>query len=288
MNELYIATDASVALNPELVKRYRVLVVPREAKLGRRGMSASDAQQLQLGNLPMLVPARVQAFAEAFRKFTHADIVTLHAPAQVDNAVQQAHLAATMVAPHTHVEVYESQNFHWGLALLVETAARFVYDGAGTVTTEQVLILLRRLEAEMTSLLFVQGLNGLPCEPLLSLRQKISARFGKGVPIRYSDEDQIFRQLRPAELERLWASEEAGNLQLEWYRRSPHGTARLEQRAAELVRARRADFSELRIRNPALPRDFVQVTAYPSPARRAALVAWVNHWSTLQEMALVE
>ncbi len=279
MNELIIATDESTALDPELVKRFHILVIPRQARRGRTSSSVSEARALERGNLPVLIPAPVQTFTEAFRKFARAQIVSIHAPQLIDGAVHQAQLAASMVAPQTQVQVYESKLFHSGLALRVETAARFVADGAGTVTAEQVVVLLRRLEQDIRSLLFVKGLNGQSCEPPLNWSQKIACLFGRWVPIQYQPADRLFHQLTPAQVEQWFSKDGARELFAEWYRGSPRQLVNRQARAALLMHQPSVQFGELRVKNPGLPKQFIQVTEYPPPIRIKATVQWVRRWS---------
>jgi len=178
-----IVTDGAVKLSPDCINEYKIIIVPRPVKVGKQILKSNRHTTLKEINRKIVdsrrratvFPPNLQHFLTIYRKL-HAhghSMVSIHAPQFLDDACHQALLARNMLLPDIELDIFETDTLDAGISFLVEAAARFARQ-RGT-TSQQVRVLLQRLQDKIHTLLIASRPQHIPCDPPLDARQMLRA-----------------------------------------------------------------------------------------------------------------
>jgi DegV family protein with EDD domain len=135
-----IITDVTANLEPEVIERYDITVLPVDIHFGQEVLtihSAKDGQRLiqrmareMARKTGATIPAR--RFQEAYSRLQRDadEILVLVASRALSGAFDQARIAAQEFLGRCRIVVMETMTASWGLGLLVEAAARAAHSGA--------------------------------------------------------------------------------------------------------------------------------------------------------------
>jgi DegV family protein with EDD domain len=178
-----VVDSAADFVNPNLLDRYRVAVVPQTIHFGqehylegvemdaesffkRLSREGDDTELLQI------TAPTVEQFAQAYTQLSqHYDkIISLHSSKHLTGAFENAQAAAKLVAGRCQVEVLDSQTTSLGLGLLVEVAARTAEQNP---SLEDALRVLRGAIGRVYGIFYVDTLDYIQKRGLLGEAQSI-------------------------------------------------------------------------------------------------------------------
>lgn len=278
-----IATDASINLKSGFAETGKILVIPRQFRIGNKTIKTIEGptQYATERQLPELLPAVLEDFVKAYRQTDNASIISIHAPAALDDAVQRARYAQNMLSPAIDIHVFEVMAIDGGVQRMVEIAGNFV-QGYDAATAEQVLALLQRVQNETTTLVFAKGTGRLPCVPKPGLQQQLGAMFGDRLTLHLDCNKGVFRWNLDKKARHLPRLDEGQDLLLQWRRKSKQESRRLLGQMAALYprAAHDAEIRQIYLKNPVFPDDFIGLVAMPNAGRVIDLIRWVRRWGT--------
>lgn len=134
---LRIVTDSTCDLPPELVERYRIVVIPVWVHFAMdsylNGVEINHQQfyrKLAEGVIPKSSQSSPGQVAEAYRRLAQEghSIISIHVTAKVSGMYNSAVLAKSLV-PEAEVEVVDSASISMGMGLIVLAVARAIEVG---------------------------------------------------------------------------------------------------------------------------------------------------------------
>lgn len=279
-----VVTDGGIDLSAELINRYGVLVVPRRVQVGRETQESNRHKTLSAisgkgTGSPCLAPPRLSDFLETYQAVNPSGtgLVSIHAPSFMDEAYGQACVGRKMLLPRPQVRVFEALALNSGVRFMVEAAARFVDEHPTTLG--QAWAFLERLQHEMTSFLVTGGTGSLPCDPPLTLWDRIGALLLGRKRILWLDCDRrVFRRYDwPNDGPEL-SSDRTRDALITDYHSSPKAVQEILSWLRYRSSIRDIQPVHQLIQIPALPRNFVAVTLVPTPSELTAIAKWVRRW----------
>lgn len=168
MARIRIVTDVSAYLRPELAARYQITVLPLEIRYGneRVVITAGDEQtRRQLFARMASGPAQpaeavfsTAAFQGAFERLSRDtdEILLILSSGKLSNSITRAQSAARAYMGRCRITVMDSMSTSWGLALIVEAAAKAADDG---VPLDGIIRLVRGLLPHIYTIFFVERLD---------------------------------------------------------------------------------------------------------------------------------
>ncbi len=181
MGKVRIVTDSSAHfLNPEIVARYNIEVVPLTIHLGsqsfREGidLDADTFFQLASHGSPQIALSAppVEEFASLYGRLNREtdEILSLHMSRQLSQTWDHARAASKTLLGRCEIMVLDSMTTSVGLAMLVETAAVAAEEGA---SLEDVVRIVRSVLPHVYTVFYVDTLDYLRHNGLLSEAQSI-------------------------------------------------------------------------------------------------------------------
>ncbi len=139
MSKVHIVTDSAAQLDPKLVEKLDITVLPLEIKFGSQsfleGVDLSTQEFYHRVSHSSVMPTSIAPSVEQFRQ-VYADlnretdkIVSLHVSNKLNQTCQNALLAANDFLGRCEIVVINSWTISIGLAILVEAGARVAMEG---------------------------------------------------------------------------------------------------------------------------------------------------------------
>ena len=181
MGKVRIVTDSSAHfLNPEMIDRYHIEVVPLTIHLGsqtfREGIDLDADSFFQLAShgsphITLSAPP-VEAFASLYSRLNREtdQILSLHMSRQLSQTWDHARAASKTLLGRCEIMVLDSMTTSVGLAMMVETAALAAEQGA---ILDDVVRIVRAVLPHVYSVFYVDTLDTLRHNGLLSEAQSI-------------------------------------------------------------------------------------------------------------------
>ena len=134
MSEVHIVTDSAAVIDPEVVKRFNITVLPLTVQIGddryRDGINL-DHEELFLRMAshqvrPEIVGPTAKQFQRTYSRLTrHTDqIISLHSSAGLSLVCNEAQKASLGFLGRRDIVIIDSETFSLGLGILVEEAAK--------------------------------------------------------------------------------------------------------------------------------------------------------------------
>ncbi|WP_119072615.1 DegV family protein [Aggregatilinea lenta] len=181
MGKIRIVTDSSAQfVNPEIVKRYNIEVVPNTVHLGaqsfREGVDLDTEAFFRLqnqSNAPITLSApSVDAFTAVYGRLNRSTdkVLSLHMSRAFGATWNNARTATKTLLGRCEIVVLDSLTTSVGLGMLVEAAARAVEDG---LDIDEVVRIVRGMVAHIYIVVYVESLEYLRRNGLLSESQSV-------------------------------------------------------------------------------------------------------------------
>ncbi|HHW27288.1 MAG TPA: DegV family protein [Firmicutes bacterium] len=138
MKTVQIVTDSTASLDPEVIRRHDISVVPLWVQVGEEsykdGVTLSTEEfykKLDGPVLPSTSSPPPGDFVEVYRRLAKKakDILSIHLSRDASATCQAAEVAATSVSNEADVTVYDSRSFSMGIGFLAMEAARSAVQG---------------------------------------------------------------------------------------------------------------------------------------------------------------
>lgn len=181
MGKIRIVTDSSAQfVNPEIVKRYNIEVVPHTIHLGaqsfREGIDLDAEAFLRLhnqSNAPITLSApSIDTFTAVYGRLNRStdQILSLHMSRAFGATWNNARSATKSLLGRCEIVVLDSLTTSVGLGMLVEAAARAIEDG---LSFEEVVRIVRGMIPHIYIVVYVESLDYLRRNGLLSESQSV-------------------------------------------------------------------------------------------------------------------
>jgi DegV family protein with EDD domain len=181
LGKVRIVTDSSAHfLNPEIVTRYGIQVIPLTVYLGtqafREGVDLDADAFFRLamrgGPTAKLDAPPVENFAETYRRLNRetTQILSLHLSRQISTTWDHARAASKTLLGRCEIAVVDSMTMGAGLAILVEKAAEMADQG---MELNDIVREIRAMVPRVYSVFYVDSLDYLHYNGLLSEAQSI-------------------------------------------------------------------------------------------------------------------
>ncbi|MEJ2208891.1 MAG: DegV family protein [Anaerolineae bacterium] len=166
MANVRIITDVTAHLEPEVIERHKITVLPVEVRFGDEAFDLGQDKDRELLFQRMAegpaqssvatIPASV--FQETYARLNREteEILVLVASSQLCGAYEQARLAARNFLGRCRITVLDSMSASWGLGLMVKGAARAAARGDGL---DEVVRRVRGLMPHIYLVFFVERLD---------------------------------------------------------------------------------------------------------------------------------
>ena len=166
MANVRIITDVTAHLEPEIIERHKITVLPVEIRFGDEvfvvGQGDDQARLFQrmaegpAQSSTATIPAGL--FQETYARLNREteEILVLVASGELSGAYQQARLAARSFLGRCRITVLDSLSASWGLGLMVKGAARAAAQGHGL---DEVVRRVRGLMPHVYLVFFVERLD---------------------------------------------------------------------------------------------------------------------------------
>jgi hypothetical protein len=261
-----IATDAGVDLRAGLAEQYQILVVPRLFQIdGRTYLSAVGSRQIAVDeSLPVILPARVEDFVNAYSQFEHTHIVSIHLPGILDNAAMEARKTCDQLGGRQEILVYEARTTEAGIGFLVETASRFLRRVANA-SPDQVMAFLKQVEQTIVTYLLVYDRVDTGAAQQLPILEDVGRMFQL---------DSVNGELEPildiaAAFQKL--IKPGHEVIVQWHRADENETARRVSVTTHWIGSESFEIREVYSKNSKFPRSFIGYIRVPNLLRINAL-----------------
>jgi len=180
MSRVYIVTDSAATIDPAVVKRLGINIVPLTIRIDgkeyRDGRSIS-AEELLLGMesehlRPQIVGPRAEEFRRLYGQLTRStdQIISLHSSANLSLVHREAQVAAREFLGRCDIVVMDSETLSLGLGILVQEAARMA---RASVPLNEIVRQLRGMIRRIYIVLVTSTLDYLEHSHLISPAQAI-------------------------------------------------------------------------------------------------------------------
>ncbi len=168
MGKVRIVTDSAAQfLDPSVVERYGIVVLPHTVGFNGRGFQESvdlDSiaffRRLANGALPTLSPPSVEQFKQAYLTLAREtnSVLSIHVSQTINGACASARSAAQLLLGRCNIHILDSMLASVGLGFLVETAARLAENGE---TLDSLARTIRRQTSRVFMLFYAESLDSL-------------------------------------------------------------------------------------------------------------------------------
>jgi DegV family protein with EDD domain len=166
MANIRIITDASAELEPEVIARYQITVLPIEVSFGDKTIilgPGDDTTRLfqQMADTvakPMAAAIPRKALRDAYGRLSRetSDILVIPASSSLSASFARAKSAASEFLGRCRITVIDSLTASWGLGLLVREAAKAAEQGTGL---DEIVRLVRGIMPHIYLIFFVERLD---------------------------------------------------------------------------------------------------------------------------------
>jgi len=180
MPKVTIVTDSAAALDPAIVQRYSIKVLPLSVHLGsevyREGIDISAEQFLsrlgKAGSFPTISSPPINDFYKFYEETTLAggSVLSLHVSGQLERVVETARKAGEGFLGRNRVEVMDSETISLGQGILVKAAAEAAAAGE---SLDEIVRLIRGMIPHVYSIFFVETLDYLERRGRIGVAQAI-------------------------------------------------------------------------------------------------------------------
>jgi hypothetical protein len=289
--QVVVATDGGVDLNPELINQLGIVIVPRRIQVGgrvyeisRKALVRDVEARVGAGARGVLSPPQLDDFLTTYHECGRAAVVSVHPPNALDPSARLARVAKNLVTPAINLQVFEAKTLGAGVGFMAQAAAQAALGGS---TLDQIMILLSRLQSTVQTLFLTKDLKGLPTTAastgleglkkgllgniyLLSV-DRSSGAFKveqEGSTIRLAKSAQLFNEITgPCNAWIAYRGMEGQARQMQ------QELSKLPQLQIENAQMGRATL----LTSSYFPGDFVQVLIYPTSAELERMRRWA--WS---------
>jgi DegV family protein with EDD domain len=199
LNKVSIVTDSSALfIDPTIVKRYDVTVVPVRLQLGdttyRLGIDIGAEEFIRRIHreeaIPHLLPPTPEDFLEVYKRLNRdvSHIISLHLSAHLGQVVTNAKAASQLLLGRCDIEVVDSQTISAGLGMLVDKAGQLT---AETDDLEEIVRAVRRAIPRIYSVFYVEKMNVIREQGLIGPAQTILGTMLGIMPFLTIEEGQI-------------------------------------------------------------------------------------------------
>jgi DegV family protein with EDD domain len=139
MARVRIVTDATAYLDPEVVKQYRITVLPLEIRFGDKDFlfgpgSSQDSLFQRMREGPAMrakVSISAEVFQDTFARLNREteEILVILSSGKLSGAYDEARAVARSFLGRCRIIVMDSMSASWGLGLMVKTAAKAASKG---------------------------------------------------------------------------------------------------------------------------------------------------------------
>ncbi|HHN94029.1 MAG TPA: DegV family protein [Anaerolineae bacterium] len=180
MSKVSIVTDSAITIDPALIERLDVTIVPLVVRVGDR--EYIDGEDLNREELlrrmaeervrPQIVGPTAQDFRHVYNRLTRRtdQIISLHSSAGLSAICQEAQKAADEFLGRCDIVVMDSETVSLGLGVLVEKAARLA---ARSLSLHEILRHIRGLIPRIYIVLITNTMDYLEHSGLISPSQAI-------------------------------------------------------------------------------------------------------------------
>jgi DegV family protein with EDD domain len=180
LSSVYVVTDSTAQLDPELAEELGVTVVPLEISFGSQkfleGIDLTTEEFFRrvahTPELPTAVAPSVEEFLEVYATLNRStdQILSLHVSSKLNQTCANARHAADNFLGRCEIIVLDSLTISLGLSILVEAAARTAQEGA---VLDEVVRLVRGMIPHIYAVFFTDALDYLERDQHLSKSQSI-------------------------------------------------------------------------------------------------------------------
>jgi DegV family protein with EDD domain len=180
LSSVYVVTDSTAQLDPELAEELGVTVVPLEISFGSQkfleGVDLTTEEFFRrvahTPELPTAVAPSVEEFLEVYATLIRStdQILSLHVSSKLNQTCANARYAADNFLGRCEIIVLDSWTISLGLSILVEAAARAAQAGA---VLDEVVRLVRGMIPHVYAVFFTDALDYLERDQHLSKSQSI-------------------------------------------------------------------------------------------------------------------
>jgi DegV family protein with EDD domain len=198
MTKVRIVTDITAYLEPEVVDRHKITVLPVEIHFG------DDVYTFGPGDSPMQMfeqmaagpakPTRATIPARAFQKTFERlnteteEILVVLGSSLLSEAYEQAKVASQAVLGRCRIAVLDSQSASWGLGMMVKTAAEAAETGQ---SLDEIVRLVRGVLPHVYVVFFVDRLDYLEERDRISIAQALLGTMLRIKPLLLVEEGDI-------------------------------------------------------------------------------------------------
>ncbi|MFZ5917423.1 MAG: DegV family protein [Chloroflexota bacterium] len=171
MARVRVVTDSTAHLDPEIVEKFQLTVLPLEVHMGNEVLEDGpdfDAevffrQMTRLPTPPRVVAPPLEVFQQTYERLSQStdQILSLHVSGHLTDVCEVARRAANNLMGRCDIVVLDSETLSVGLGILVEVAARAAAAGE---TLDEVVRLVRGMVQRIYVVFFVETLDYLERE----------------------------------------------------------------------------------------------------------------------------
>lgn len=166
MSRVYIVTDGDAQMDPELVERLEITVVPLTLDVGGEIYrdDRGDRNEALLMRMaaervrPIVVGPTVAELQSVYGRLSRVtdQIVSIHSSAALSDTIRNARAAATSFLGRCDIIIVDSQTTSLGLSILVREAAKMAKEGCGR---EEILRQVRGMIPRIYVVMFTDSLD---------------------------------------------------------------------------------------------------------------------------------
>jgi len=180
LSSVYVVTDSTAQLDPELAEELGVTVVPLEISFGTQkfleGVDLTTEEFFRRvahsPEMPTAAAPSVEEFLQVYATLNQStdQILSLHVSSKLNQTCANARYAADHFLGRCEIIVLDSWTISLGLSILVEAAARAAREGA---VLDEVVRLVRGMIPHIYAVFFTDALDYLERDRHLSKSQSI-------------------------------------------------------------------------------------------------------------------
>jgi DegV family protein with EDD domain len=198
MARVRVVTDSTAYLDPEVVRRLGITVLPMQIQLGTETFTDGPGfdtemffrQMARVSVPPRGLPPPVEVFQRTYEELnkTTDRILSLHVSASLGDACAAARQAANRLLGRCEISVIDSQTVSVGLGILVKAAAEAAAEGQ---SLEQIERLIRNMIQRIYVVFFVETLDYLEREGRIRPAQALLGTMLNIKPFLTMDEGEL-------------------------------------------------------------------------------------------------
>jgi DegV family protein with EDD domain len=198
MAKVRIITDVTAYLEPELVARHRITVLPVEIRFGDErfllapGDDTKPLFERMAGGMARPTSASIPAgyFEEAYRQLCRQtdDVLVILSSSKLSTAYVAAQAAARAFLGRCRITVLDSMSASWGLGLIVQVASRSADEGH---SLDEIVRRVRGMLPHIYSVFFVDRLDYLEVGGRIGIAQALLGTMLRIKPLLLIEEGEI-------------------------------------------------------------------------------------------------